>query len=270
MNDVNEARTIREELILGSVWREHALEAQAAYLAALAPAGETRSREGLLAVRTGVWSNTENGVVANDADDGEIAELLALLDGVPGSWNALDPAPGLAERLVRAGCRPERSGNDMGARLDRVEIPAGPGDVSVVEVAGARSAEEWLDVAEACGWIEDRADRERRGRTLLECGRELAAYVARRGGRPVGMARALYVPPLAALVDLAVLPAERRRGIGRALAGARVEEARRRGCELAVLAPSPDGYELYRTLGFELEPPLPDRWFYLPVRPAAQ
>jgi GNAT superfamily N-acetyltransferase len=247
------------------VWGRLGLEAQAAYLTALSHAGETRSRDGLLAVRTGARSNTENGVVADDATEDEIAGLLAWLDGLPASWIARRPAPGLADRLVRAGCRPERGGTDMGARLDRVRVPPGPDDVAV-EAVDASTAGDWLDVAEACGWIEDTSDREARRRVLLATGDGLAAYVARRSRRPVGMARALYAPPLAAFLDVAVLEAERRRGVGRALVGARVAEARRRGCEVAVLAPSPDGCALYRTLGFELAPSPPDRWFFLPVR----
>ena len=67
------------------------------------------------------------------------------------------------------------------------------------------------------------------------------------------------------LTALAVLPDSRRQGIGRALALARLQEARKRQCELAVLAPSPDGAKLYETLGFETHPQPPDRWFYLPA-----
>jgi GNAT superfamily N-acetyltransferase len=78
------------------------------------------------------------------------------------------------------------------------------------------------------------------------------------------MASAFFGEKLALLTAVAVLEPERRRGVGRSLALARLREARERGCTRAVLDPSPDGAKLYATLGFETHRQPPDRWFYLP------
>jgi GNAT superfamily N-acetyltransferase len=65
----------------------------------------------------------------------------------------------------------------------------------------------------------------------------------------------------AVVVDLAVLPEHRRRGIGRALL------ARALALEVTyvVLGPTPESIPFYRRLGFELRPALRDRCFYLPA-----
>ena len=65
------------------------------------------------------------------------------------------------------------------------------------------------------------------------------------------MASAFSAGDAIVLAAVAVLPAARRRGVGRALALARLREAREHGCELALLSPTPDGSELYETLAFE-------------------
>lgn len=126
-----------------------------------------------------------------------------------------------------------------------------------------------------CGALDDTdADRDRTRTVLLalELDRDgpLVCYVARRGGRAVGIARAHYATGAAVMQHVGVLPGERRRGVGRALAHARLAEARRRGYEHAVLSPSPEGAKLYGALGFAVEAFPPDRWFYLPVSPDAR
>jgi len=85
MNDVKEARTIGPELILGSMWRELHLEAQAEYFELLST----------------VRGSADEGVVADSADEDRIAGL---------------------RDLVRAGCRPDRSHVVMGARLETLEL----------------------------------------------------------------------------------------------------------------------------------------------------
>lgn len=67
------------------------------------------------------------------------------------------------------------------------------------------------------------------------------------------------------LSAVGVLDDEQRRGIGRALAATRLREARKRGCAIAVLAPSPDGAKLYTSIGFETHRQPHNRWFYLPT-----
>ncbi len=252
------------------MWGELALETQADYLAHLATAGvaEVRRDDGLLAVVTGVFSNTENGVVADEADDATIAELLTWFEArrAPGSWIALAPQRGLAERLERAGCRPERTGVEMGARLDALELEK-PDGIEVV--ADERALDDWLEVAEACSLLAEPGDREARRRLALSLGlggeRPVVSYLARRGGHAVGLAQAFFASRTVSLLHVAVLEGERRGGIGRALALARLCEARRRGYETVVLAPSAEGEALYHSLGFGTSATPADRCFYLPL-----
>lgn len=84
----------------------------------------------------------------------------------------------------------------------------------------------------------------------------LLAFVA---GEPVGVATCFfglstfYAQPLLNIHDLAVLPAYRGRGIGRALLGAAEERARRAGCcrlTLEVLENNERARGLYRSFGF--------------------
>jgi GNAT superfamily N-acetyltransferase len=253
------------------VWGELVLDAQADYFELLAGVCDASRGEGHLAVRSGIFSNIENGVVAGRADVDTIAELLRWLDGAPSSWIARAPEPGLVDRLIAAGCRPERSGHDMGARLAELELS----EAAVEVVDDERALDEWLAIAPACGALGDTSeDRDRTRRLLVALGldadAQLVSYLARRGGKTVGVAQAHYASGAAVMQHSGVLGDERRRGVGRALAHARLAEARRRGYELAVLSPSPEGAKLYAALGFTLEPFPPDRWFYLPVRPDAR
>jgi GNAT superfamily N-acetyltransferase len=264
----------------GAGWGELALAAQQRRFEhlATAPVAETLRRPGLLAVATTVASNTENGVVCSALEqssvDGAIEEVLGWFRarGVPASWlcdEAVEPAD-LRERLVRHGCRPERGAVDMGARLvaSEDERVGRPPDVAIARVGDARRLDEWLEVASACELTADDDDRRARRRLYLSLGlerdRPLRHYVASRGRTPVGLASLFLAGATAVLEHVAVVPAERRRGIGRALARARLVVARRAGCRYAVLAPSPEGAELYRSLGFTIAPTPPDRWFYLP------
>ena len=62
-----------------------------------------------------------------------------------------------------------------------------------------------------------------------------------------------------------MLETARRHGIGRALTAARLRAAP--GCRRAVLDPAPDAIAFHRRLGFELQPALRDRVYYLPLKP---
>jgi GNAT superfamily N-acetyltransferase len=160
----------------------------------------------------------------------------------------------------------------MRAALEELTLePEGGADVRTVR--GERDLEAWLDVAGACGWFE--SDDERRAWKEVQLGLAVGGsapirlYVACRDEQPVGMASAFFGEELALLTAVAVLERERRRGVGRALAMARLREARDRGCTLAVLDPSPEGAKLYESLGFETHRQPPDRWFYLPTADAS-
>jgi GNAT superfamily N-acetyltransferase len=264
-------------------WGELALAAHAAYLQHLAsaPVADTLEAGGALAVATGVPSNVENGIVGSRLRPGEADEAIRTLIGwlvarrLPASWICAEaPEPrDLPARLVRAGCRPENSGIDMGAELQALpEPPPPPRGIELVRVGDERLLSSWLDVAESCGWIDEPGDRERRRAQVdslgLDSNEPLRRLVALRGGRPVGMATGFLADRVLLLHDVAVVAHEQRRGIGRALTLELARWARVAGCEVAVLAPSPDGPKLAQSLGFQTAPTPPDRWFYLPPPPA--
>ena len=232
-------------------------EAEAAYLRHLATVAETWESPGVLAVRTGVASNTENGVLSTTASIAPetIAFLIEWFAGTPASWLALDPAIGPA--LVAAGCT---AGSDAWSMEHSVEVDASPTDDLVRAVSSEADLAAWLGVLVECGWYEDTAP-VRRLYTSLGFDEDSAVrlYVA-----DDGAAAAFYDPPTVLLTTVAVLPRSRRRGIGRALALARLDDARRRGCTKALLAPSPDGAKLYESLGFEYRRQPSGHWFHLP------
>jgi GNAT superfamily N-acetyltransferase len=226
---------------------------QAAYFRRLAAVTETREVRGAFAVRTGVASNTENGVVSTAAhlEPETIAKLLTWLEDVPASWVALDPA--LGPLLIAAGCTPENESWNMHAEIGDVAFPSR-------EVSAVRSAadlDEWLGIVRDCGWLDDVES----ARRLYEALGYEGLYLAEDGA-----ASAFFAPPTALLNTVAVRPHAQRRGIGRSLALARLRDARTRGCTTAILAPSRDGTKLYASLGFRLQPQSAGHWFYLPNR----
>lgn len=259
-------------------WASPLLAGQAEYLRHLgtAPASEVYERDRLFAVRTGVASNSENAVLSADRlDSSLVSNAIGWLAqwAVPASWICAE-GNGRCETarvLEAAGCRPDDESWEMSVPLDRLDLSGAPGAVgaTVAPVSSERELDEWLHVAGACGWFENAAERralrELHDGLSLDPSSRTRLYVARRRGSAVGMASAFYGEEIVLLTAVCVLEDQRRAGVGRLLALTRLREAVERGCTLGVLAPSPDGAELYRTLGFEMHNQPPRRWFYLPV-----
>ena len=143
----------------------------------------------------------------------------------------------------------------MGAAIEELPADVQPPDgVEIVDADRAR----WLAVAEASSLFED-AQREA---DLLDAVPGATRLVALRDGEPVGIAGAVAVGDTLYLQYLAVLESERGRGVGRSLTAARLRAAP--GCRRAVLDPAPAAIAFHRRLGFELQPALRDRVYYLP------
>jgi len=259
-------------------WGSPFLAAHSAYLRHLGttPRADVIETDAVYAVRTGVLSNSENAVLSGSErriSSAGVRRLIAWFHErkVPASWLCAE-GTGRADDaalLAAEGCRPERSACEMHAQLRSLDLEpaAAPAGTRIEPVVSERRLDAWLDVAGASGWFDDRRERQAlRDLNLGLSGSERwRMYVAFRDETAVGMASAFYSGATILLTALAVRPDSRRLGIGRALALTRLREARERGCELAVLGPSPDGEQLYKALGFETHPQPPDRWFYLPL-----
>jgi len=205
------------------------VELDAAYLKFLAtqPGARVLGVDDAVAIRTGIEDNSANGVVSR----GEVADpeaLAAFVGSVPARW--LVPAgagPELRAALLALGAEEERSAITMAAR--------------VAELA-------FLDAAPPAG-VSIPGD---------------AALVARADGVETGRAEVFVHGDAVALRELEVTPAERHRGIGRALIAHALRDARAGGAVTAIVAPTPESRAYYALLGFG-EARIPrNRVFYLP------
>lgn len=224
-----------------------------------------RSGPGWLAVRSGAASNDLNAVISTPGfvpDSGLLEDLEGWWDDVPASWLVAEPHEALTQALVEAGWDPERTGRWCGRALDTDHPVAGV--ASIEAVGGDEDLECWLDVATECGWIEGDDERLVR-RDLLRSAyadpRE-AIWLARLDGQPVGMARGWCSASDLEVVDVAVREAARRRGVGTALVSTVLTWGASRGALDVVAAPSPDGWRLFESLGFDNVPVVPDVCFH--------
>jgi GNAT superfamily N-acetyltransferase len=218
-------------------WEVVYAEAHAERFRYLAGAGaEFLRRPGVLAVRTGADSNVDNGIVL-ERDDADIDGLVEWFHE-PASLicSGFEASDELRERLASAGLREETSGVTTGAVLGEFPRLSPPAGVTIAE------------------------DGERRALPIRH-------WVARRGDRQVGLASAFFTSTTVLLEQVEVVEDERRRGIATALALARLHEARRLGCELAVFGTTPESAALYERFGFTTQPDEGRRWFYLPLEP---
>jgi GNAT superfamily N-acetyltransferase len=254
---------------VASRWSALYADAHAARLLQLARHARTRRTDGAFAIVTGAASNVDNGVVCERSavSPVAVAELVGWVSGqgVPASWicAGVEASDELRSALVNAGCREETTGVTIGAELAATELPplVAPDGVVVEEVRDGAGLDAWVDVAAACGFFDEPGHLRRQRELLGLAGRH---WVARRGGRPVGMATAFFADGVALLEHVAVVADERRCGIGSTLALVRLHEARRLGCTTAVFGTTPESAALYARFGFTTEPDAPGRWFYLP------
>lgn len=225
------------------------------------PSAAARSGDGWTAVRTGAASNDLNAVISEPGLVPPVAllgELRDWWDGVPASWLVESPSSRLTQALVVAGWSPERTGRWCGQSSGW--FAHAPGEVSVDIVSGS-GVDEWLDIADGCGWFEDERDRDVR-RSLLQAASgddRQRLWLARLDDRPVGMARGGRGDGVTEVVDVAVVESARRQGVGTALVAAVILWGGDTG---VIAAPSPDGWRLFESLGFDNVPVVPDVCFY--------
>jgi ribosomal protein S18 acetylase RimI-like enzyme len=75
-------------------------------------------------------------------------------------------------------------------------------------------------------------------------------FVARLDGRPVATGLAFIVDGVVGIYNVATLPADRRRGAGRAVTRAALTDAAKQGATAAILESSTSGRSVYEALGF--------------------
>jgi GNAT superfamily N-acetyltransferase len=246
---------------------ESALSAEVAMFRLLAdsPLTDTRAIGDGFAFATGQRDNTRNGVVCSrlpaDRADDEIADVLAWLreHDAPAQWfvqRRTAPAD-LRERLQRAGCQAERTAVHMAAQMADLDLSPRPAPDNL----DVRLIQDEASLAEA---LDDADDAKLLTSLNLDPTAPVRHYVARLVGRTVGVTSTVIDDTTLGVVELEVRPAERRRGVGRALLLHALREGLVAGCSVATLAPTPATVPFYEALGLRLERYPRDRCFYTP------
>ncbi len=235
-------------------------------LLAHSPLAETRVVGDGFAVVTGQFDNTRNGVVCSrlpeqDADE-QIASVLGWFGQrrAPAQWlvEQLTEPQDLRERLERAGCKAERSAVHMAGRIADLDLSPRP-QPPELEIAGIH------DTAALLQAFDDPDDARLWASLGLRGTAPLRHYAAQLAGRTVGTSTILLDGANGAVLELAVDPSERRRGIGRALVLHALRQAAAAGCAVATIAPTPATVPFYEALGLVLERDPPDRCYYTPL-----
>ncbi len=241
------------------------------------PGGECGSDGVVTWYRTGLPGEFFNGIVrTNFPEEGleeRIRKALApfQIRGLPMRWY-LGPSSrpeGLERGLQRCGLTFGWSGPALAIDLDNLAAPQKAPEGLVCErVEDGEGLAEWIDL-----WVGG-APREAQERlswvyTVSEFGRTLDVrlYLGRMEGRAVATAAVFTGCRAAAVKHVSTLPEFRRRGIASALTVFALEDARRAGCRYAALTSSPEGYPVYRKLGFSDVCQI-RRYLWLPSKPS--
>lgn len=225
------------------------------------PGGESRAEAGVTWYRTGLQGEFFNGILqTNFSDEGLEENIKAALApfqqrGLPMRWYigpSSRPA-GLEQGLQCCGLSFGWSGPALAIDLADLRPPQKQPEGLVCErVESPEALAEWIEL-----WVGG-APREVQQRldwvyTVSDYGKALDVrlYLGRIEGRAVATAAIFYGSRAAAVKHVSTLPAYQRRGIASALTCYALEDARELGCRYAALTSSPEGYPVYRRLGFE-------------------
>ena len=211
-------------------------------------------------VITGVPSGDYNGVMWARLSDEEAELQVPLLvdrfrmQQVPAVWH-LDAATlpaDLGNRLAALGCKPAPPPIRLAAPI--VKVTRGLRTLPDLRIERVTSADElalWFDL-----WTDMRGEpRSPREELYLALGlnrfEPLRHYLARLGGRPVGVSQLFLGQRAAGIHNVSVREEYHGLGLGSALAQHPLLEARTHGYDLAVVAPSPTQVAPFEALGFE-------------------
>jgi ribosomal protein S18 acetylase RimI-like enzyme len=226
-------------------------------------------------VITGVESNDYNGVARCRVAENEVEEVITdtlrrFTDSkLPFIWytdSSSQPAD-LTQRLEAHGCKRFTEGVCMGADLHALKDTwPGVANLTVENVNDEAGLADWLNV-----WMTlDDGIREPRERLYASLGftkdAPLRHYLARLEGRAVAVSQVFLGREAAGLYCVTTLPELRRRGIGRAVVLAALNDAKAAGYRWSVLGPTVESVQMYEQLGFKLYPSnapeyyLPPEW----------
>jgi GNAT superfamily N-acetyltransferase len=141
--------------------------------------------------------------------------------------------------------------DEPGMALDLAMLPRGdsfPPGLTIERVEGPTALEEWTAV-----WMDGVPEPTRqRCRAAYHALGPAAGdyYLGRFAGVPVATVKLFYAAGVVSVQHVLTLPPARRRGIGGALVGHALRQARERGYRSAVLTSTPAGSGTYARLGF--------------------
>ncbi len=127
--------------------------------------------------------------------------------------------------------------------------PAPPPALTVRAVTDQAGIDDHIDLARRSFDMPEEIARTMVNATIL-ADPDIVILVGYVGETPVSTAILSVTGTTAGLYTVATPSEQRGRGYGAALSWAAVEAGRRRGCDHAVLQTSPDGYPVYRSMGF--------------------
>jgi ribosomal protein S18 acetylase RimI-like enzyme len=191
--------------------------------------------------------------------DRRVGEILThfVSRELPLSWH-IGPSsepPDLGTLLVSRGLI--RLKDEIGMALDLSTLGQGvpaPSGLAIEAVAGKSALRSWVEVVAAGFEFPDSV-----ATLLFELHRDIGSgehlpwrlFLGVTDGEPVGTSRLFVSGGLAGIYHVATQPRERERGFGTAMTLAALREARKLGCEIAVLRAAQMALGLYNRLGFQ-------------------
>jgi GNAT superfamily N-acetyltransferase len=236
------------------------------------PLAERQVTDEIEWIITGVWDNTFNGVVRAHLSQSRADQVIDELGkrfqerDIPHLWFLKrDSRPGNLEQLLQEhGWVRLLQGVGMAIDLSAIVTPSPPPpDFTIERVVDEAGVRLWGSFHR---YLEDEQPDEPRERLYLSLGLDgdqpLRHYIARLGGEAVGGLSLFLGREAAGLYNLEIAPEKQRKGVGTALTRAVLEEARRLGSQVGVVAPTRESRVMYERLGFVLHrQALPLYWY---------
>ncbi|MFJ5266214.1 GNAT family N-acetyltransferase [Streptomyces sp. NPDC088387] len=242
-----------------STLHTHSLDAQLAncrdyWLGWGAPAGAGGP---LTYFRSGIAEGQLNGVLrltgTTTAED-SMAYARGQLSGLPWMWwVGPDSAPGTETALTTCGAVRLGAMPIMALETDKADpAAAAPDDLRIETVTGEPALREWVATyTPSFGVPAGLRDDVARNEIARPDSARITRFLGRRAGRPVATALLYAAHGVAGVYVVTTAEDQRRQGIGTALTAAALAAGRERGLRLATLQSSPDGFPVYRRMGFE-------------------